>query len=310
MGQTWKYVLRLLAVVAAAAPAIMNVFGCLESFTDPIIRYAAVVVGMCADVYLLASLPALAHFRLRKRKWALRTGLAIWLACALWTGLSGASWLKHKFDADQAPVEQQKETQARAEGDRRNDLAGERETLREEEEISRTGKTREIRDNAKTLAAETRKRIAELEKPNTTPAKTENAPIKSPFAGYELFVTFGLLAFSQGCWFMALDEETAEASRAEIGKREAEGGAGNGAPVPGNKRRKQGGNGKRKLSGAPDNAEGAQIIEFRKRPTREEIIAFLDGNSAAGKNKWEGAKARFGYTDRQLRNILNEKAAA
>jgi len=35
MGQWWKYALRLIAVILAAAPAVMNVAGCFDSFTDP-----------------------------------------------------------------------------------------------------------------------------------------------------------------------------------------------------------------------------------------------------------------------------------
>jgi hypothetical protein len=261
---------------------------------------------VCADAYLLASVPALAHLRQKRREWAFNAGVAIWFACALWTGLSSASWLEHALETAQAPVEQRKEIQAKTESERQADLAKERVLLDKQEDASLNGKGKEIRDNATKLAAETRARIAQLEKQNTFPAKTENAPIKSPFSGYETLVTFLLLAFSQGCWFMALDEETAEASGAEIGKREAEISARNDTLLPGNKGRKQAGNVKRRPSGAPGNAEGAQIIEFRKRPTREEILAFLDGLDGTG--KMVRAAAHFRYSGRQLRNILNEKS--
>jgi hypothetical protein len=305
MGQWWKYALRLIAIIAASAPAVMSVLGSLDSFTEPVIRHVAAGVGLCFDVYLLASHSAFGHLRQKRREWAYRLGLAIWLACALWTGLSSAAWLESQLKAAQAPVEQQKETKAKTESERQADLASERETLKQEEETSRAGKTKEIRDNARQLAAETRARIDGLKAQNTFKAKTETtepAPIKSPFSGYEKLVTFLLLAFSQGCWFMALDEETAEASGAEMGKPEAET-----APLPGKRQRKQGGNGKRKSAGTPANAN---VIKFRKRPTKEEIIAFVDRNLADGNDKWNGAEAHFGYCVRHLRNFLNEKAAA
>jgi hypothetical protein len=117
-------------------------------------------------------------------------------------------------------------------------------------------------------------------------------------------VTFLLLAFSQGCWFMALDEE----QEAEIGTvRKPEMATGNDAPSRPRKRRKQAGNGDRKSAG---NEEGAQILKFRKPPTKEEILAFVEGNLANGNDKWEGAKERFGYTPRHLRNFLNEKSGS
>ena len=54
------------------------------------------------------------------------------------------------------------------------------------------------------------------------------------------------------------------------------------------------------------NAEGAQIIDFRKRPTREEILAFLDTKNADGRKRtMPQAAEHFRYTDRHLRNILN-----
>jgi hypothetical protein len=280
MGQWWRYALRLIAVIAAAAPAVMNVAGCFESFTNPYIRYFAAGVGACADVYLLASLPAFAHIRQKRREWAFKVGLAIWLACFLWTGLSSGSWLKHALEAAQAPVEQQKQTQEKTEADRQADLTRERETLKGDEETARTGKTKDIRENAAKLAAETRGRIKELEKLKTSAAETEAKPIKSPFSGCEKLVTFLLLAFSQGCWFMALDAEPEEVAGSEIGKLErAEIPAGNDAPAfP--KPAKRAGAGSRKSTG------NANVIKFRKRPTKEEILAFQDRN---------------------LRNFLNEK---
>ena len=210
--------------------------GCLESFTEPVIKYGAAGVGVCADVYLLASVPAFADLRQKKREWAFKAGIAIWLACAVWTGLSSAKWLEHALEAAQAPVEQQEKTQAQTERERQDNLARERALLGKQDDAALNGKTKEVRDNAVKLAAETRTRIAELEKQNTFSAKTEPTPIKSPFAGYEKLVTFLLLAFSQGCWFMALDEEPAEAAVAEIGAarkpERAEISSENDAPVP------------------------------------------------------------------------------
>jgi hypothetical protein len=208
---------------------------------------------VCADVYLLASLPALAYLRKRERKWAFRAGLAIWLACTTWTGLSSASWLQHKLETAQAPVEQQKQAQERTEDDRQADLGRERALLEKQEDIALRGKNKEIRDNADRQATETRERIKNLEKLNTFPAKTEKAPIKSPFSGYEKLVTFLLLAFSQVCWFMALDEEPEEVA-AEIGTaRKLEMTAGNDALL-------LHGNGRNK----PEMAAGNRSLEIRK----------------------------------------------
>jgi hypothetical protein len=312
MGQWWKYALRLIAIIAAGAPAAMNVAGCFESFTNPYLKYGAVAVGGCADIYLLASLPALAYFKHKRRKWKFRVGLAIWLACTLWTGLSSGSWLQHKLEEAQAPVEQQKGAQAKTESERQTDLAGERETLKAEEETARTGRTKDVRDNAAQLAEKTRGRISKLEKPNTPqaetkPTETEPKPIKSPFAGYETLVTFLLLALSQGCWFMALDEETAKASGAEIAKPEqVELSSGNEAPLSEKRQRKQPGNGKRKSTGTkPGNEESAQILKFRKPPTKEEILAFME---SVGSKDREKAGKHFGYTARHVGNILNGKS--
>ena len=312
MGHWWRYALRIIAIIAAAAPAVMNVCGCLESFTEPVIKYGAAGVGVCADVYLLASVPAFGYLRQKKREWAFKAGLAIWLACALWTGLSSASWLAHELEAAQAPVEQRKQTQTTTEGERQANLAREHATLTKQEDAALNAKTKEAFERASKLATETRARIAALEGQNAFPAKTESAPIKSPFAGYEKLVTFLLLAFSQGCWFMALDEEPEEAAVSEIGTvrkpEQAEIAAGNDAPASPRKQRKSAGNSGRKSTGTTaGKAESAQIIDFRKRPTREEILAFLDG----GKKKLKGeAEAHFRYTERHLRNILNEKSSS
>ena len=100
-------------------------------------------------------------------------GIAMWLACATWTGLSSASWLAHELEVAQAPVEQQKEVQANWDTQRQADLASERDTLNKEQETARNGRTKDIRDNAAKMAAETRTRIAELENQNTFQAKTE-----------------------------------------------------------------------------------------------------------------------------------------
>jgi hypothetical protein len=306
MGQWWKYALRLIAIVAASAPGIMNVFGCFESFVDPVIAYFAAGVGLCADVYLLASHSAIHDAKRKKRELAHKVGVAIWLACALWTGLSSASWLQHKLEAAQAPVEQQRQTQKKTEGERQADLASERATVTKQEDATLAAKSKEAFERASKLAAETL-RIKALEAQNTFPAKTENAPIKSPFSGYEKLVTFLLLAFSQGCWFMARYEEPE--AEAETGTaRKPEISDGNDAPVPPRKRRKQAGNGARKSAGTePGNAN---VIKFRKPPTKEEILAFVDRNLADGNDKWEGAKERFGYTPRHLRNFLNEKSGS
>ena len=305
MGHWWRYALRIIAIIAAAAPAVMNVAGCLVSFTDPVIKYGAEGVGVCADIYLFASVPAFADLRQKKREWAFKAGIAIWLACAVWTGLSSAKWLEHALEAAQAPVEQQEKTQAQTERERQDNLARERALLGKQDDAALNGKTKEVRDNAVKLAAETRTRIAGLEKQNTFSAKTEPTPIKSPFAGYEKLVTFLLLAFSQGCWFMALDEEPAEAAVAEIGAarkpERAEISSENDAPVPPESQRKRAGNGRRKSTGTtPGNAEGAQILQFRKRPTKEEISAL----KASGKSIKEIA-ANFRYSERQIRNIYN-----
>jgi hypothetical protein len=301
MGHWWKYALRIIAVISASAPGIMNVFGCFDSFADPVIAYFAAGVGLCADVYLLASHSAIRDAKRKKREWARIVGIAIWLACALWTGLSSASWLQHKLEAAQAPVEQQKQAQTTTEADRQTDLASERETLKKEEEIARTGKTKEIRDNATQLAEKTRGRLRDLQKQNTLPAKVENAPIKSPFAGYEKLVTFLLLAFSQGCWLMAVDEEP----EAEIGTaRKPEIPAGNDAPMPPRKRQKQAGNVGRKSK--PGNGEGAKILKFRKPPTREEISALREQEKS-----FDEIATIFGYkSGKQMRNIFNGRSGS
>ena len=50
MGHWWRYALRIIAIIAASAPGIMNVFGCLESFANPVLGYFAAGVGLCADL--------------------------------------------------------------------------------------------------------------------------------------------------------------------------------------------------------------------------------------------------------------------
>ena len=94
------------------------------------------------------------------------------------------------------------------------------------------------------------------------------------------------------------------AAEAEIGTAEQEEmPVENNEPAPPRKRRKQSGNGERKSPQAKaGNAEGAQILPFRKRrPTIEEISAL----KASGK-KWKEIALLFGYTDRQFRNIRKE----
>jgi hypothetical protein len=39
MGHWWRYALRIIAIIAAGAPAVMNVAGCFESFVDHVIGY-------------------------------------------------------------------------------------------------------------------------------------------------------------------------------------------------------------------------------------------------------------------------------
>ena len=101
--------------------------------------------------------------------------------------------------------------------------------------------------------------------------------------------------------------EPEPARKPEPEARKSEISTGNDAPASPRKQRKSAGNGGRKSIGTTaGNAESAQIIDFRKRPTREEILAFLDG----GKRKmWEAAE-HFRYTERHLRNILNESSAS
>ena len=311
MGHWWRYALRLIAIIAAGAPAVMNVAGCLESFTEPVIKYGAAGVGVCADVYLLASVPAFGYLRQKRREWAFRAGLAIWLACALWTGLSSASWLAHELEAAQAPVEQKKEVQSKTESERQVDLARERETLKKQEDAALDGKKpKDVRESAEKLAAETRSRIEKLEKRNTFQAKTESAPIKSPFAGYEELVTFLLLAFSQVCWFMALEEEAGAEIASEQKPERAENSAGtetgSDAPPPPQRGRKTAGNGKRRSAGTkPGNTENVIGFPQRKRPTPEEVLAFLDTIKPDGKNPtMPEAAEHFRYSARQLQNIL------
>ena len=88
--------------------------------------------------------------------------------------------------------------------------------------------------------------------------------------------------------------------------------AGNDVPASSRKERKPAGNGGRKSTSAkPGNAESAQIIDFRKRPTREEILAFLDTKNADGRKRtMPQAAEHFRYTDRHLRNILNESSGS
>ena len=78
--------------------------------------------------------------------------------------------------------------------------------------------------------------------------------------------------------------EPEPARKPEPETRKSEIFTGNDAPAPPLKRRRSAGNGGRKSAGTkPGNEESAQILPFRKRPSKEEISALLE----AGKTKQE-----------------------
>jgi hypothetical protein len=308
MGQWWRHGLGVIAVITGGALAIMNVLGCISSFDDCRIQYGAAGVGLCADIGIVCLMLGFRDFRHKKRWLALLLAVPLWVAASGYTVVQGAKWLEHAFETAQQPAQKQKLTEEQ----RQEKLRKENALLDDREKTATHEKDRELRANAHRLAAETRGRIAELEKLNTfAPPEVKPTPIQSPFSGYEQWITFILWLSSQACWFMAYGESE-ETEEAEIGKPErGETPIKNGAPLPGKRQRKQGGNGKRKPAETePGNGEGAKIYEFWKRPTKEEINAFTDRNLSDGNDKWEGAEAHFGYSVRHLRNILNEKSGS
>jgi len=297
MGHWWRHALGLIAVVTGGALAIMSWLGSFETFSEPWLQWGAAIVGSVADVGIVALLLGFQDFRRKRRQLALTLAIVFWAAFSIYTVIQGETWLQHALETAQQPGEQQEKT----ERDRQNNLARERAFLDKQDETALTGKTEEVRKNAAKMAAETRARIAKLESQNTSQAKTERTPMKSPLAGYEWYVALVLWAASQGCWHMAYGEASAEAAGAEIGTERKPERAENDAPAPPRKQRKSAGNGGRKSTGATTgSAESAQILKFRKRPTREEVLAFME----SGKLIKEIA-ADFRYSERQIRNILN-----
>jgi len=306
MGHWWRHALGLIAVVTGGALAIMSWLGSFETFSEPWLQWGAAIVGSVADIGIVALLLGFQDFRHKRRQLALTLAIVFWAAFSIYTVIQGETWLQHALETAQQPGEQQEKT----ERDRQNNLARERAFLDKQDETALTGKTEDVRKNAAKMAAETRARIAKLEGQDTFQAKTERAPKKSPLAGYEWYVALVLWAASQGCWHMAYGEAAEEATGAESGTarkpEQAEIAAGNDAPASPRKQRKRAGNNGRKSTGTkPGNEESAQIIQFRRRPTREEVLAFLE--SDGGKNQKEAA-AHFGYSDRHIRNILNENS--
>ena len=297
MGQWWRHALGLIAVVTGGALAVMSWLGSFETFSEPWLQWGAAIVGSVADIGIVALLLGFQDFRHKGRQFALILAIAFWTAFSIYTVIQGETWLQHAFETAQQPGEQREKT----ERDRQTSLARERAFLDKQDETALTGKTEDVRKNAAKMAAETRARIAKLEGQNTFQAKTERAPKKSPLAGYEWYVALVLWAASQGCWHMAYGEAPEEATGAESGtarkSEEVEISAGNNAPAS-LKPPKRTGNGGRQSK--PGNTENVIDFPQRKRPTREEIRAFLDD----GKKKMPEAAEHFRYSARQLQNIL------
>lgn len=127
-GQLWRHALRGIAIIAGAAPAVMNVAGCLESFTDPFLSMER-QASVCA--LISTSWPAPLRFVISGRR----------------SGSGFYGWESPFGWAAQQPVEEQKKT-----GQQQKDLETERGNLTEAQNTALHGQDKEMRANAKLLA--------------------------------------------------------------------------------------------------------------------------------------------------------------
>jgi len=178
MRHLWRHILAIIAVVTGGALALMNVLGCLQSFSDPRIAYGAAGVGLLADLGIVALMFGFHDFRQKRRWLALTLAIPFWVAFSAYTVCSGATWLQHTFEMDQKPVQQQQ----LSEQQKREKLKAEQTDLDKANGVALTTKSKEIRENALKMAADARARIAALEAMNTFEAAAVPEPVKSPLA--------------------------------------------------------------------------------------------------------------------------------
>jgi len=285
--QLWRHILGLIAVATGIALAIMSILGSFDSFTDPGVQYGAAAIGSGADLGLLTMPFAYRNCERKGRKFALWLVIGFWGAFSVWTVASSATWLRHTFEVVQKPVEQRQLTEQQKQAT----LQSEQANLDKANEVALNGKSKDLRDNAIKLAADARKRIKELESVNTfQTAAAEAEPVRSPFSGYELLVTIGLLAVSQGLWFLAYAESEAEsAAQKRPGKRQQL------SSPRGEKAAKP----KRQISAPSPAGKAAKVLPFRRKPSQSEVVEML----SSGKTQ-QAVADHFGYSVRTIRNIM------
>lgn len=175
----------------------------VRSYTDPdsAARIAFTSLAIIGEMLIIVSMKTMTVNLAKDRVFAAIVAASVWVPLSAASCYACSQWFKETLSRED--VKQiGAQTRLKAIDDK---LAAERHHLESAEQVVLSGRTSLLRDNAKSEAELTRKRIIDLEAQRQWPAEVITAgSVNNIIHGYEIEAAILLFGLSQVCWFFGL----------------------------------------------------------------------------------------------------------